>query len=204
MEQGTEVINYNTKNLVALRAINVLVDIKKDHLLAMLQVRPSIRDQIKEAQMEDSYLKTMTGKVEMGRNKQFTIREDGTIVIKDYVCVPNVGDLRKHIIDKAHNAPYTMHPESTKMYRNIKPSYWWPMMRKDVAEFMAKYLTYQQVKVEHQAPAGKLQSLIIPEWKWEKIIIDFVLGLPRTFWKHDTVWVIVDRLIKSAHFLLMQ
>ena len=158
MEQGTEVINYNTKNLVALRAINVLVDIKKDHLLAMLQVRPSIRDQIKEAQMEDSYLKTMTGKVEMGRNKQFTIREDGTMVIKGRACVPDISELRKHIMNKAHNAPYAMYPGSIKMYQNIKPFYWWPMMRKDVTEFVAKYLTCQQVKAEHQSPAGKLQS----------------------------------------------
>ncbi|KAL0381936.1 UNVERIFIED_CONTAM: Transposon Ty3-I Gag-Pol polyprotein [Sesamum latifolium] len=74
-------------------------------------------------------------------------------------------------------------------------------MKKDVAEFVAKCLTCQQVKAEHQAPAGKLHPLSIPEWKWEKITMDFVIGLPRTFRKHDAVWVIVDRLTKSAHFL---
>ena len=62
-------------------------------------------------------------------------------MIKDHVCVPDVGDLRNHIMDEAHNAPYAMHPESTKMYRNIKPFYWCPLMRKDVTEFVAKYLT---------------------------------------------------------------
>ncbi|KAL0458155.1 UNVERIFIED_CONTAM: Transposon Tf2-11 polyprotein [Sesamum latifolium] len=67
--------------------------------------------------------------------------------------------------------------------------------------FVAKCLTCQQVKAEHQAPAGKLHPLSIPEWKWEKITMDFVIGLPRTFRKHDAVWVIVDRLTKSAHFL---
>ncbi|KAL2226649.1 UNVERIFIED_CONTAM: Transposon Tf2-11 polyprotein [Sesamum indicum] len=77
-------------------------------------------------------------------------------------------------------------------------------MNRDVAEFVAKYMICQQVKAEHQAPAGKLQPLSIPEWKWEKITMDFVEGLPRTFRKHDAIWVILDRFTKSAHFLLVR
>ncbi|KAL2226472.1 UNVERIFIED_CONTAM: hypothetical protein Sindi_2005900, partial [Sesamum indicum] len=83
----------------------------------------------------------------------------------------------------------------------LRPYYWWPTMKKIVAEFVAKCLTCQQVKAEHQAPAGKLHPLTIPEWKWEKITKDFVIGLPRTFRKHDAIWVIVDRLTKSCTFL---
>ncbi|KAL0282104.1 UNVERIFIED_CONTAM: hypothetical protein Sradi_7271900 [Sesamum radiatum] len=94
-----------------------------------------------------------------------------------------------------------MHSGTVKMYRNLRPYYWWQAMKKDVAEFVAKCMTCQQVKVEHKAPAGKLRPLSIPEWKWEKIIMDFVVGLPRTLRKHDAIWVIVDRLTKSAHFL---
>ena len=71
--------------------------------------------------------------------------------------------------------------------------YWWRAMKKDTAECVAKCLTCQQVKTEYQAPAGKLHPLSILEWKWEKITMDFVLGLPRTFRKHDAIWVIVDR-----------
>ena len=77
-------------------------------------------------------------------------------------------------------------------------------MKRDIAEFVARCLTYQQVKAEHQAPTGKLHPLAIPECKWEKITMDFVIGLPRTFWKHNAIWVIVDRLTKSAHFLPLQ
>ena len=77
-------------------------------------------------------------------------------------------------------------------------------MKKEIAEFIAKCLTCQPIKAEHQAPSGKLQSLSIPEWKLEKITVDFVIALPRTFRKHDAVWVIVDRLTKSAHFLHIQ
>ncbi|KAL0346347.1 UNVERIFIED_CONTAM: hypothetical protein Scaly_1650700 [Sesamum calycinum] len=94
-----------------------------------------------------------------------------------------------------------MHPGTTKMYRNLRPYYWWQTMKKDVAEFVAKCMTCQQVKAEHQASAGKLRSLSIPEWKWKKITMDFVVGLPCTLRKHDAIWVIVDKLTKSAHFL---
>ena len=87
------------------------------------------------------------------------------------------------------------------MYHTLKPHYWWSGMKKDVAEFVSKCLTCQQVKAEHQAPTGMLHPLPIPVWKWERITMDFVMGLPRTLKGNDTIWVIVDRLTKSAHFL---
>ena len=74
-------------------------------------------------------------------------------------------------------------------------------MKNDVAEFMSKCLTCQQVKAEHQAPTGMLQPLTIPVWKWENITMDFLVGLPKTPKGNDAVWVIIDRLTKSAHFL---
>ena len=107
-------------------------------------------------------------------------------------------------MNEAHNSPYAMHPGSTKMYHNMKMHYWWPGMKKEIAEYVARCLTCQQVKAEHQAPAGKLHSLSIPEWKWEKITMDFVIGFPRTFRKNDAIWVVVDRLTKVAHFLPVQ
>ncbi|CAL9002596.1 unnamed protein product, partial [Prunus brigantina] len=74
-------------------------------------------------------------------------------------------------------------------------------MKKEIAEYVGKCLICQQVKAERQKPSGLLQPLPIPEWKWERITMDFVFKLPRTQNKHDGVWVIVDRLTKSAHFL---
>ena len=74
-------------------------------------------------------------------------------------------------------------------------------MKRDVANFVSRCLTCQQVKTEHQAPSGMLQPLTIPVWKWEKITMDFVMGLPKTLKGYNAVWVIVDRLTKSAHFL---
>ena len=74
-------------------------------------------------------------------------------------------------------------------------------MKRDVAEHVSKCLTCQQVKAEHQRPSGLLQPLSIPQWKWEHITMDFVVGLPRSQQNHDSIWVIVGRLTKSAHFI---
>ena len=74
-------------------------------------------------------------------------------------------------------------------------------MKEDVARFVAKCLTCQQVKAEHQRPGGQLQSMEIPEWKWDEITMDFIVGLPKTTAGYDSIWVIVDRLTKSAHFI---
>ena len=74
-------------------------------------------------------------------------------------------------------------------------------MKRDVIEYVSKCLTCQQVKAEHQVPTGLLQPLPIPQWKWDTIIMDFVSGLPLTQHKHDSVWVIDDKLTKSAHFI---
>ncbi|GKA79751.1 putative reverse transcriptase domain-containing protein [Tanacetum coccineum] len=82
--------------------------------------------------------------------------------------------------------------------------YWWPGMKKDIAEYVSKCLTCLKVKAEHQRPSGLLQQPEIPIWKWEGIAMDFVTKLPRTSSGHDTIWVIVDRLTKSAHFLPMR
>ena len=87
------------------------------------------------------------------------------------------------------------------MYSDLKRMFWWPGLKKEVANYVSKCLTCQKVKVEHQKPSGTLQPLGIPQWKWEQITMDFVTGLPKTSTGHDAIWVIVDRLTKSVHFL---
>ena len=104
-------------------------------------------------------------------------------------------------MEEAHHSRYSIHPGSTKMYHDIKEIYWWHGMKKDVAEFVAQCPNCQQVKVEHQKPAGLVQEIAIPLWKWEAINMDFITGLPRSHRKFDSIWVIVDRLTKSAQFL---
>ncbi|TYK22329.1 pol protein [Cucumis melo var. makuwa] len=94
-----------------------------------------------------------------------------------------------------------MHPGSTKMYQDLKRVYWWRNMKREVAEFVSRCLVCQQVKAPRQKPAGLLQPLSIPEWKWENVSMDFITGLPRTLRGFTVIWVVVDRLTKSAHFV---
>ncbi|GKF39319.1 putative reverse transcriptase domain-containing protein [Tanacetum coccineum] len=115
--------------------------------------------------------------------------------------VPLMGDVRTLIMDKAHKSKYSVHPGADKIYYDIRDMYWWPGMKKDIALYVSKCLTCLNVKVEHQRPSNLLQQPEIPEWKWERIAMDFVMKLPRTSSGHDSIWVIVDRLTKSAHFI---
>ena len=90
------------------------------------------------------------------------------------------------------------------MYNDLKKLYWWLSMKNDISEFVSKCLICQQVKAEHQVPSGLLQPLMIPEWKWDRITMDFVSSLPLSQSKKDAVWVVVDRLTKSTHFILVR
>ncbi|GKD12977.1 putative reverse transcriptase domain-containing protein, partial [Tanacetum coccineum] len=107
-------------------------------------------------------------------------------------------------MDEAHKSKYSVHPGADKIYYDLRDRYWWPGMKKDIAEYVSKCLTYLKVKAEHQRPSGLLQQPEIPVWKWEGIAMHFVTKLPRTSSVHDTIWVIMDRLTKSAHFLPMR
>ncbi|KAA0050678.1 pol protein [Cucumis melo var. makuwa] len=90
---------------------------------------------------------------------------------------------------------------STKMYEDLKWVYWWRNMKREVAEFVSKCLLCQQVKAPRQKPAGLLQPLSVPKWKWENVSMDFITGMPRTLRGFTAIWVVVDRLTKSAHFI---
>ncbi|KAL8113741.1 hypothetical protein AgCh_020872 [Apium graveolens] len=127
--------------------------------------------------------------------------EKGIMRYASRIWIPNMQELKDELLHEWHNSRYSIHPGSTKMYRDLKEYYWWPNMKREVAEWVSKCLTCQRVKAEHQRPSGLLRPLEISEWKWEHIAMDFVTGLPRTKTNHDAIWVIIDRLTKSAHFL---
>jgi hypothetical protein len=74
-------------------------------------------------------------------------------------------------------------------------------MKREIAKYISECDTCQRVKASHLKVAGTLQPLPIPSWKWEDICMDFIVGLPNTSRHHDSIWVIVDRLTKTAHFL---
>ncbi|GJZ27516.1 putative reverse transcriptase domain-containing protein [Tanacetum coccineum] len=126
---------------------------------------------------------------------------DRTLSLNNRSWVPCFGDLRTLIMHESHKSKYSIHPSSDKMYQDLKQLYWWPNMKANIATYVSKCLTCSKVKAEHQKPSGLLVQQEIPEWKWEKITMDFVTKLPETANGYDTIWVIVDRLTKSAHFL---
>ena len=195
-------VSGRVANLLALREMNVELQLSPGGvLLATLNIRPVLHERIREAQNRDDYIIELRKKMDQGKGKEIVIHVDGALMLGNRIYVPKVDDLRREILDEAHSAPYAMHPGSSKMYQTLKSHFWWPKMKKKVAKFVSKCMTCQQIKSEHQAPVGKLHPLRIPEWKWEKITMDFVTGLPRTQRKNDAIWVIVDRLTKLAHFL---
>ncbi|KAJ9539536.1 hypothetical protein OSB04_032269 [Centaurea solstitialis] len=164
-------------------------------------VQTSLRKQILEAQEEALKLENLKDETLHQLEKEIEVRPDGVRYFKDRVWVPKVDHLRSTIMDEAHQAKYSVHPGADKMYKGLREHYWWPGMKKDVALYVRKCMTCARVKAEHQKPSGHLQQPEIPEWKWEQISMDFVTKLPRTKKGHDSIWVIVDRLTKSAHFL---
>ncbi|KAM2138219.1 hypothetical protein ACFX1Q_010296 [Malus domestica] len=115
--------------------------------------------------------------------------------------VPNNEELKKEILDEAHCSAYAMHPGGTKMYHTIRPFYYWSGMKREIAEYVSRCIVCQQVKAERKKPFGRMQPLPVPQWKWENITMDFLYKLPRTQNGFDGVWVVVDRLTKSAHFI---
>ena len=170
-------------------------------LLAKWRVIPDLKQMIVNVQKNDAKLQEIVQIVSTGDKIDYAIDESGGLLYKNRLCVPNVTDLRRKILYESHNTVFTMHSGGNKMYRDMKQYYWWRGMKKDIFEYVSKCLTCWQVKAEHQVPSGLLNPLPIPQWKWDNITMDFVSGFPLTQRKHDAVWVIVDILTKSAHFL---
>ncbi|GJU33204.1 putative reverse transcriptase domain-containing protein [Tanacetum coccineum] len=139
-----------------------------------------------------------------GLDQQMERKRDGSLYFMDRIWVPLVGGVRTIIMEEAHKSRYSVHPGADKMYYDLRDMYWWPGMKRDIATYVSECLTCAKVKAEHQRPSGLLQQPEIPEWKWENITMDFITKLPRTRNGHDAIWVVVDRLTKSAHFLAIR
>lgn len=168
--------------------------------MAAISAQLALIKEIKEKQHLDDFLKKIIDERESKPRPDFKF-ENNVLKFQGRLCVPNDSELKRQILQQGHNSKLSIHPGNTKMYQDLKLNFWWPGMKKEIAEFVSKCLHCQQVKAEHQQPAGLLQPLPIPEWKWEHITIDFIVRLPRSSKGMDSIWVIVNRLTKSAHFL---
>ncbi|GKA94472.1 putative nucleotidyltransferase, ribonuclease H, partial [Tanacetum coccineum] len=169
---------------------NVVADVlsrKNSGIMACLKIQPEI---IKDLELMEVEL-VVRGSEE-GKQAEFRVDDHGVIWYGNRLCVPDDSSFREAVLTEAHNSPLSIHPGSIKMYKDLKQNFWWNGMKHEVAKFVAKCLSCQQVKIKHQCASGLHQPLDIPTWKWDKISMDFVTGLPNTFKKNDAIWVVVD------------
>ncbi|GJY85738.1 putative reverse transcriptase domain-containing protein [Tanacetum coccineum] len=167
----------------------------------VMTLHPKLSSQILEAQTEAIKEESIKAENLRGMDKAFKVRPDGTRCIKNRSWLPLFGNLRDLIMHESHKSKYSIHPGSDKMYQDLKKLYWWPNMMAIIAEYVDKCLTCSKVKAECQKPSSLLIQPEISTWKWKRITMDFVTKLPKTSSGHDTIWVIVDRLTKLAHFI---
>jgi hypothetical protein len=173
-------------------------------LLAQLKIRFVLRDKVLVAQQANGKVKEIKERVNKGIETSFQMVSDGLITMGRRIYLLEDRTLKDEVLREAHESRFATHPGSTKMYRDLKEYYWWPNIKREIVEFVSNCGICEQVKIEHQKPAGELQSISISEWKWEDISMDFVMGLPRGKKGNDAIWVVMDRLTKSALFLPMK
>jgi hypothetical protein len=169
--------------------------------LTNLKLESVLLQRIIDAQRTNKGMKYIHEKMEADKANCFRKDNQGIIWFKDHIVVLKDTEVRQQILDEAHLSRYSTHPESTKMYQDLKQHYWWTQMKIEIAHYVAKCDTCRWVKAIHMKAVGPLQSLPIPTWKWEGISTDFIVGLPKTARGFDSIWVIFNRLTKIAHFL---
>ncbi|GJX00513.1 putative reverse transcriptase domain-containing protein [Tanacetum coccineum] len=208
--QREKVISYVSRQLKVYEKNNTTHDLEdceiryhpgKANVVAnALSRKARIKPLRAEARMEENYitenLHCMINKLKPHVNR--------TLCLNNRSWIPCFGDLRALIMHESHKSKYSIHLGSDKMYQDLKKLYWWPNMKAEIATYVSKCLTCAKVKAEYQKPSELFVKPEIPQWKWENVTMYFVTKLPKTATGQDTIWVIVDRLTKSAYFLPMR
>ena len=134
-------------------------------IVEKLIAKPDLLNRVLQAQKNDEKISVIVSQNRVGKETEFKAKNDGFLYNRDRGCVPNDDELKKSILKETHTGSFAMHPDSTKMYQDLKTLYWWSGMKRDVSEFVTKCMVCQKVKAEHQVPLGLLQPIKIPEWK---------------------------------------
>nr|GEY28970.1 retrotransposon protein, putative, Ty3-gypsy subclass [Tanacetum cinerariifolium] len=171
-----------------------------------MTIQLSVKDRILAAPNEASEVVHAPSEIKRGLDKQMERKSDEAWYYQDRILVPLTGEVRTIIMDEAYKSKYSVHPGANKMYYDLRDMYWWPGKKKDIALSVSKCLTCLKIKVEHQRPSGLLRKPEIPEWKWERITMDFVTKLPRTSTGHDAIGIITDgqseRTMQTLEYML--
>ncbi|WVZ76278.1 LOW QUALITY PROTEIN: hypothetical protein U9M48_024265 [Paspalum notatum var. saurae] len=163
-----------------------------------LIIEPTIKEQIITAQKQDKGMAFIREGMDEKKRACFALDDQGVLWFRNRLVVPKDMELRKRILDEAHTSMFTMHPGSNKMYQDLKRSFGG---LREIAKYVSECDVCQRIKADHLKPAGMLQPLEVPAWKWENIHMDFIVGLPPTQKGYDSIWVVIDRFTKAAHFL---
>jgi hypothetical protein len=166
-----------------------------------VELEPTLERDNKDGLKNDEKINEIQQLILDGIGKDFREDAEGVVWFKDRLCVPNIKSIRELILKDSHERDYSIHPSRMKMYQDLKKQLWWYGMKMEIAENVSICDSYQRINTEHQRTAGLLQSLYIPQWKWDEIGMEFIVGLPRTRAGYDSIWVVVDRLTKAAHFI---
>jgi len=170
-------------------------------VLCHIQLSCSLESQVIEGQKADKGIFYIKEKIKDDAKTQFRVDEKGVLWFQHRLVVSKNRELKNRIMDEAHLSKLSIHPGSSKMYQDLKSHFWWTKMKKEIAAYVARCDTCCRVKAIHMKPAGLLQPLSVLEWKWEEVSMDFIIGLPTTQKGNDSIWVIIYRLTKSAHFI---
>src|SRR5579859_3809774 len=152
------------------------------HLASLhnITVTSTLRTRSIEGQKTDKGISHIQRKIKENPSKNFRVDDEGVLWFNDRLVVPKDRKLRDEILTEAHSSIMSIHPGSSKMYKDLKTHYWWTKMKTEIAGHVAKCDNCCRVKAIHLKPAGPLQPLSVPRWKWEEISMDFIVGLPRT------------------------
>jgi hypothetical protein len=194
--------HYNYLSVVPLTGEESSIRVLPDLSLYNITLTPILRDEIIAAQKNDEGMSHIRKRIQEGDLKVACFCEDteGVLWFKDRLVIPKKEALKRKILNEAHTSRYSIHSGSTKMYHDLRQQFWWTRMKREIAHYVSECDTCRKVKVDYMKPGGLLQPLSIPDWKWDAISMDFIVGLPLTAHKFDLIWVIMDRLTKSAHF----
>jgi hypothetical protein len=170
--------------------------------LYTLAAESNLYDRIVAAQRNDEDIQIIKQKLAEGDLKYTCFQKDREDVIwlGKRLVVPVDSTIKKIILEEAHMSKFSIHPGSTKMYQDLKLNFWWSNMKVDIVKYVAECDTCHQMKASHLKSAIVLQPLSIPTWKWDDISMDFIVGLPLTARRKDSIWVIMDRLTKMQSY----
>jgi hypothetical protein len=178
-------------------------------VFSLVPLKVNLGEHVLGKLLGDSWYLKVTSTLQSGRQldpnyERYILEGDGLLRYQGRMYIPEGGDIQSIILKESHRALYCAHLGVKKMHVDMAKLFFWVGMKRDVVHFITKCLECRQFKVGHHHPTCLLQLHDVPMSKWEVISMDFVVGLPLTLHRHNAILVIVDKLTKSAHFILVR